>query len=75
MTTGSICEETEGKRSAEGAAGMVEKDGRAGLSTSSAEEGGKAGLLGEGEREDGADMGGRLAMDRMGLGVKVEGLY
>ena len=38
MTTGSICDETEGDRSAGGAAETVESDGMAGLTTSSAEE-------------------------------------
>ena len=49
MTTSSICEETEGKRSAGGAAGTAESDGMAGLTTSSIEEeeGGRTGL-GEG---------------------------
>ena len=55
MTAGSICDETEGDRSAGGAAGTAGSDGMAGLTTSSAEEGARTGS-GEGEREDGADM-------------------
>ena len=50
MTTGSICDDTEGKRSAGGAAEMARSDGMAGWTTSSAEEGGRTGL-GEGERD------------------------
>ena len=37
-----------------------------GWTTSSAEKGGRTGL-GEGERDDGADMAGRIGMDRLGL--------
>ena len=46
---------------------MAGSDGMAGWTTSSAEEGGRTGL-GEGEREDGADMVGRFEMDRLRLG-------
>ena len=42
---------------------MAGTDAMAGSTTSSAEEGGRTGL-GEGEREDGADMAGRLAMEQ-----------
>ena len=66
MTTGSICDDTEGKRSAGGAAEMAGSDGMAGWTTSSAEEGGRTGL-GEGERDDGADMAGRIGSDRLRL--------
>ena len=45
---------------------MAGNDGMAGWTTSSAEEGGRTGL-GEGERDDGADMAGRFGMDRLGL--------
>lgn len=38
----------------------------AGWTTSSAEKGGRTGL-GEGERDDGADMAGRFGIDRLGL--------
>ena len=61
MTTGSICDDAEGKRSAGGAAEMAGSDEMAGWTTSSAEEGGRTGL-GEGERDDGADMVGRFGM-------------
>ena len=52
MTTGSICDDSEGRRSAEGAAKEAGSDGMTGWTTSSAEEGGRTGL-GEGERDDG----------------------
>ena len=68
MTTGSICDETEGKRSAGGAAKVAGSDRMAGWTTSSAEEGGRRTGLGEGEREDGADMTGRFEVDRLRLG-------
>ena len=47
---------------------MAGSGGMAGLTTSSAEEGGRTGL-GEREREDGAEMAGRLVMviDRLRL--------
>ena len=70
MTTGSICDDTDGMRSAGGAAEMAGSDGMAGRWTTSSvlrkAEGGKTGL-GEGERDDGADMAGRLAVNRSGL--------
>ena len=37
-----------------------------GWTTSSAEKGGRTGL-GEGERDDGADMAGQIGLDRLGL--------
>ena len=42
MTTGAMCEETEGDRSAGGAAGAADSDGLAGLTTSSADQQRKA---------------------------------
>ena len=45
---------------------MAGSDGMAGWTTSSAEKGGRTGL-GEGERDDGADMAGRFGMDRLRL--------
>ena len=66
MTTGSICDDSEGERSAGGAAKVAGSDGMTGWTTSSAEEGGRTGL-GEGERDDGADMTGRIGTDRLGL--------
>ena len=50
---------------------MAGSDGMAGWTTFSAEEGGRTGL-GEGERDDGADLAGRFGMDRLGL--RAEGL-
>ena len=65
VTTASEGNGGNGREAARGAA-EVGQWPMTGWTTSSAEKGGRTGL-GEGERDDGADMAGRIGMDRLGL--------